>query len=156
MSSDPGPLESKLHLHLHKPRPASNSPDGLNHKHAFDSGKCSSTRREQSFSLEANKPELKSHFEHLGTLGGKGNESVHLTTSQTFSSYDLCISFNRQNLQLYVGNATKKKKKWDQRYSLVLGMAFVFNLKFWTFDPFGTIAHEEKNGRNIKSLALLS
>lgn len=50
----------------------------------------------------------------------------------------------------------KKKKKWDQRYSLVLGMAFVFNLKFWTFDPFGTIAHEEKNGRNIKPLALLS
>lgn len=155
MSSDPGPLESKLHLHLHKPRPASNSPDGLNHKHAFDSGKCSSTRREQSFSLEANKPELKSHFDHMGTLGGKGNESVHLTTSQTFSSYDLCIS-SIGKIYNSMWGMPQKKKKWDQRYSLVLGMAFVFNLKFWTFDPFGTIAHEEKNGRNIKSLALLS
>ena len=63
----------------------------------------------------------------MGTLGGKGNESVHLTTSQTFSSYDLCISFNRQNLQLYVGNATKKKKKMGPE--ILIGARYGFCLQ---------------------------
>lgn len=84
VSSDQGHLEPKLHQHRHKIRLANASTPGLYHKHAFVSGLRHSLLREQSFSLEANMSNLKSSLEDMRTMGGKGNESLYWTTSQTF------------------------------------------------------------------------
>ena len=48
------------------------------------------------------------------------------------------------------------RPKYCRIYSLVVGMAFVFQLCVWAFDLFGTLAREEGKGKNGQQLALLS
>ena len=50
----------------------------------------------------------------------------------------------------------KCDQKWYQIDSLVVGMAFVFKLRFWIIDLFGTIAHENKNVKSTIPSAILS
>ena len=69
---------------MDKPLQTNASPDGLNDQHAFGSGLRHSMLSEQSFSLEANLPKLKSSLDDLSTIGGKGDESLNWTTPMTF------------------------------------------------------------------------
>ena len=50
----------------------------------------------------------------------------------------------------------KCDEKWYQWYSVLAGRAYVFKLRFWTFELCGSIAHEKKQVKNVKALALLS
>ena len=140
VSSDQGDLASKLHQHIHKTLPAMYSLDCLNSSHAFGSGLRHSHFKEQSFKLESNMPKLKSSLHNMRSIAGKGNESLYWTTSQTFLILWPMYIFNRPKTP----QCRKCNIKCYQRYSLLVGKAFIFKLTFWAFDLFGTIAHEKK------------
>ena len=93
-------------------------------KHAFGSLLHHTLFREQSSSLEANVPKLKSSWDKMRTFDGKGNDSHYLNNSLTFVI--LWAMYFPQKASTTI-LCRKCDKKWYHRYAFVVDMSLSSN-----------------------------
>ena len=89
-------------------------------------------------------PKIKSSLDDMKTIGGKGNESLYWTTSQNFLVSWLMYYFQEAKTTTQCRICDKKL---HQSYSLVLGMAFLFKLRYGPLTHLALLPVKRKRAR---------